>query len=337
MPVHEVAPGRFQFGAHGKKYRSRAAAEAQARAIYASGWREDQLRKRAIPLRASPKAETAYVSDLQRIMRALERAVLHIVRRELEIEAAPESRHDSLRIDAPFDGVRRRLWTLWDHMRGWVRIHVAQAFDKMAADVQIHGHKGASLIGVPVARVTGLGSVVERARAENVKLITRASQGFLDQVHQVLAKHAALPAGRGAGEERLQELEEGAVPRSLSEALQERAGVARSRAVLIARDQTTKLAGAVNMHRQTAAGVRRFRWSTSSDERVRPSHRAVDGKVFEWATGADLDDEDGTTFPGQPINCRCVAVPVIEELEAPEGEAQAEVEEPYPYAAAAEE
>lgn len=39
MPVHKVKGG-WKFGTSGKTYKSKAKAEKQAKAIYASGWRE---------------------------------------------------------------------------------------------------------------------------------------------------------------------------------------------------------------------------------------------------------------------------------------------------------
>ena len=39
MPVHKVSGG-WKWGRSGKVYETRAGAERQARAIYASGWRE---------------------------------------------------------------------------------------------------------------------------------------------------------------------------------------------------------------------------------------------------------------------------------------------------------
>ena len=54
-----------------------------------------------------------------------------------------------------------------------------------------------------------------------------------------------------------------------------------------------------------ADGGQQFMWVTQGDERVRPAHEDVDGQVFSLATG---HPELG--FPGDPPNCRCVAVPV---------------------------
>lgn len=45
MPVHKVKGG-YQFGTHGKVYPTKAQAEKQARAIYASGYKEKPTNKK---------------------------------------------------------------------------------------------------------------------------------------------------------------------------------------------------------------------------------------------------------------------------------------------------
>lgn len=40
MPIHKTKSGGWKWGNSGKVYKTRAGAERQARAIYASGWRE---------------------------------------------------------------------------------------------------------------------------------------------------------------------------------------------------------------------------------------------------------------------------------------------------------
>lgn len=42
MPVHRTPTGGWQFGTSGKVYKTKAEAETQARAIYASGYRESK-------------------------------------------------------------------------------------------------------------------------------------------------------------------------------------------------------------------------------------------------------------------------------------------------------
>lgn len=81
----------------------------------------------------------------------------------------------------------------------------------------------------------------------------------------------------------------------------------RNRAKVIARDQTTKVNSAVSQARQETLGVTKYRWRTSEDERVRDSHRRNNGKIFRW----DRPPKE-TGHPGQDIQCRCVAEPIIE-------------------------
>lgn len=81
-----------------------------------------------------------------------------------------------------------------------------------------------------------------------------------------------------------------------------------SRARLIARDQIAKTNSDLNRLRHQQAGVTSYRWATSADERVRPRHRELDGKVYKY--GEPTGAEEGLP-PGQPIACRCVAIGIV--------------------------
>jgi len=94
----------------------------------------------------------------------------------------------------------------------------------------------------------------------------------------------------------------------LASDLVERFGVSNSRAQLIARDQVLTLNSQLNRSKQQSAGIREYRWSTSRDERVRESHQDLDGQTFSW----DVGSPEG--HPGEPVNCRCTAIPIIPEL-----------------------
>ena len=96
--------------------------------------------------------------------------------------------------------------------------------------------------------------------------------------------------------------------------------VSRNRARLIARDQTNKFNGQLSQIRQKSVGVKEYRWRNANDSRVRGnpsglypkakySHWNREGKKFKW----NEPPPDG--HPGEPIQCRCWAEPVIEELE----------------------
>jgi SPP1 gp7 family putative phage head morphogenesis protein len=132
---------------------------------------------------------------------------------------------------------------------------------------------------------------------ENVSLITSVREQFLGQVEQVILR------GARAGlrhEEVARQLVGEAMDGFVS-----RLGVAESRAELIARDQTNKLYGQLTELRQTEAGVEKYVWRTAMDERVREEHQALEGETFAW------DDPPSEGHPGEPINCRCYAEPVI--------------------------
>lgn len=78
------------------------------------------------------------------------------------------------------------------------------------------------------------------------------------------------------------------------------------RAKVIARDQSSKLNSALTQQRSQNLGVEEYIWRTAGDERVRDSHRTKNGKIFRW----DNPPKD-TGHPGQDIQCRCVAQPII--------------------------
>ena len=101
-------------------------------------------------------------------------------------------------------------------------------------------------------------------------------------------------------------LQQGVRFTDISKSLQKSFGITRRRATLIARDQTTKLNSSLTRLRQEEVGIEEYIWQTSGDERVRPTHRVNDGKKFKWNTPPKV-----TGHPGNDVNCRCVAIPVI--------------------------
>lgn len=108
--------------------------------------------------------------------------------------------------------------------------------------------------------------------------------------------------------------------RSLLQQIQQIGRHTEKRAKLIARDQTSKLTATINQTRQQSIGVEEYIWRTVKDERVvgNPSgqypvgnrlhgdHFHRNGKKFRW----DSPPQDG--HPGQAIQCRCHAEPVLD-------------------------
>ena len=142
--------------------------------------------------------------------------------------------------------------------------------------------------------------------AQNVGLISSIAEQYHDRVANII--WSALREGKSTKE--------------LSEELQNAFNITRNRARLIARDQVGKLYGQLNQARQTSVGIKQFIWRTVRDDRVRDEHRALEGKRFSWAEGAN------GLFPGQDYQCRCYAEPVLEDILAPEEQRPAPPEAP---------
>jgi SPP1 gp7 family putative phage head morphogenesis protein len=101
--------------------------------------------------------------------------------------------------------------------------------------------------------------------------------------------------------------------------------VSKSRATLIARDQTLKANSDLTQLRQQRAGVQDYIWTTSRDERVRgkpggkwadteSDHWSLDGTRQSWLSPPVTNPSTGArNHPGRDFQCRCVAIPVIPE------------------------
>lgn len=107
---------------------------------------------------------------------------------------------------------------------------------------------------------------------------------------------------------------------SLTDYIQRLGGMTRRHAQFIVRDQTSKMNAALVEHQSKSLGITQYEWVTADDERVvgNPSglypkgnrkhgnHYDRNGKTFDW----NKPPFDG--HPGQAINCRCVAIDIID-------------------------
>jgi SPP1 gp7 family putative phage head morphogenesis protein len=130
--------------------------------------------------------------------------------------------------------------------------------------------------------------------SQNAQLIEKLSSDEMDRVSGIVE--------RG--------LQQGLRFTEIVEPIQKSFGISHRHARLIARDQTSKLNASLTKLRQEEVGITRYRWQTSGDERVRPTHKANDGKIFEWDKPPPI-----TGHPSHDVNCRCVAIPIFEDLD----------------------
>lgn len=153
----------------------------------------------------------------------------------------------------------------------------------------------ASLIKISISDV-----VLERERKafrkRNLRLIKRLGRSEVSELRALLVDA-----------EKTGERVEG-----VKKKIERRLEVSKSHAELLARDQILKLNGQVTGARQQQAGIRKYKWSTSRDERVRKPHKALDGKIFPWGDPPITNKEGDRNEPGGDYQCRCVAIPVLE-------------------------
>jgi SPP1 gp7 family putative phage head morphogenesis protein len=138
--------------------------------------------------------------------------------------------------------------------------------------------------------------VLQASVHENVSLIRSIPQRHLDEVEGLVMR--SVQRGRALGE--------------LSKELHKRYGVTKRRAALIARDQNNKISGALHRVRQLELGIEEAIWIHSGGgKEPRPTHVRNNGKKYSVAKGWWDPAEKKFIMPGELINCRCVARPVI--------------------------
>ncbi|KAB8035823.1 hypothetical protein GCL60_16470 [Silvanigrella paludirubra] len=76
-----------------------------------------------------------------------------------------------------------------------------------------------------------------------------------------------------------------------------------------ARDQVSGLDGLLTKILHAEIGMDNFIWSTCRDDKVRPTHRALEGKLCSWSNLPKLNGI--SVFPGSENCCRCVARPIV--------------------------
>jgi SPP1 gp7 family putative phage head morphogenesis protein len=186
-----------------------------------------------------------------------------------------------------------------DQVAGTVRGHVER-------DVQRYmpGLKNTDLF---------LGGQIAGWRRDNVGLITSMTDDMLEKIGNLLEDY------------------DGTRVEDVATSLEDTFGLTRARAELIARDQVLSLNAQMNQQAQQNAGVEEFIWSTSQDDSVRgqkeldkgqepkgQDHASLNGLKFRWDNPPVVDHATGdTALPGEPIQCRCVAIPVLEEFDEP--------------------
>lgn len=114
---------------------------------------------------------------------------------------------------------------------------------------------------------------------------------------------------------------------TLIQAIQNEFGVADNKAKFLARQETSIYMSTLRDSRYIDSNVNIYKFSTSHDQRVRESHKIMNGKICRfddntlyaeniekakknmWIKRSNIDGVE--KHPGYDYNCRCVAIPIL--------------------------
>lgn len=164
--------------------------------------------------------------------------------------------------------------------------------------------------GIDLTGMLGDGAIkgkMEQAVRENVDLITSIHTDFINDI----------------GEKVFGNLLAGGRHENLIDIIRERGNVTKSRAKLIARDQTSKLNADLTEARNVALGLDIYEWSGTGDERERNSHFVLNGMLCKYSDPTVYSDDGGKSWkkrssigafigkPGEDYQCRCLSLSYV--------------------------
>lgn len=82
-----------------------------------------------------------------------------------------------------------------------------------------------------------------------------------------------------------------------------------------ARNQLSNFNGILTKIRFQKVGVKKGKWQTSEDEKVRPCHRKRNGMIFDLNKGCYSSCDGKYLYPGTDYNCRCLLIALLDEFE----------------------
>ena len=261
-------------------------------------------RRKGRATRPSHAAEAAYRADLLELVGAIRKAVdeyllPELKRYEPQYARTPTSKdsldvRDGFALDvmAVFDQMAERFGGIDRVAARLARMAVARQAEQTDRQLSL-SLANALDISVDVTssiRALSAGPAVEAATIANANLIKSLPTQFLEKSRQLTLN--GVTSGRRYED--------------VAADIQKQLNATASRAKLIARDQMAKVNAAITEAKQSALGIEEYEWVTAGDERVRPSHRANNGKIFRWD-----DPPSATGHPGTDVACRCTARPII--------------------------
>ena len=233
------------------------------------------------PIKRSRKAEIYYKKQLNKYVRLLNKITSESIRK-YGLKGALDNLLASLVVNNQLDDLAKE--TAYKFVKMGEEIHSSE-FVKY-----IKAHTG---VDVTVTLATNK-KLIEQMRimtTANVQLIKSIGSQHFDKIQNAVSQGVL----------------QGFSNEQISKEIQRISGATKSRAIFIARDQSAKLNGTLEELEQKELGIKKYRWHSSGDGRVRESHQAKDGEIFSWSK-----PPKDTGNPGQDYNCRCIAIPLFE-------------------------
>lgn len=98
----------------------------------------------------------------------------------------------------------------------------------------------------------------------------------------------------------------------LAKLIADKFDVSMSKANFLAQQETGLLVAEYRQMRYEEVGITRYKWATSHDEKVRDSHKQLDGKIFSFDDPPVTNLKGDRNNPGEDWRCRCIAIPVLD-------------------------
>jgi len=281
-----------------------------------------KVRSKRQPRQRSPKRiEEEYQRKLKCIFNNMLNCIRENVINNLE-DLTDEAKSEKIKIDSfRYDNLTEKLTSLFKATRAAVSIDAGEK--QLTAAAQEFAEKTNSMsrknfiksvkkgIGIDLfAEEPFILDSMSMFVANNVNLITNVQNQFMSEVENIVFDGVQ----RGVRPEILKNKILARVKDK--EGFKGRFKKSITRANLIARDQVTKLNGALNKSRQETVGIKKYIWRTTRDDRVRDDHK-LEGEVFSYGKGKSESGKSkpkGSLDPGEDIQCRCYAEPFFDDL-----------------------
>jgi uncharacterized protein with gpF-like domain len=250
-------------------------------------------------VRPNAGIRAGYRRRLDDLIREMQDSYLYWLRAQFR-ETPPRMAEDATPA-AELKAALRKLGRRWQRNFDEASEKLAAWFAKSAAnrsDAALRSILKKAGFSVKFTMTPAMRDIVDATVAQNVSLVKSIASEYHTEVTGLVMRSVAV--GRDLS--------------FLTDELEKRYGITRRRASHIALHQNNMATGAMQAARYTELGIQEAIWLHSHGGKTpRKTHLANSGKRFNVAEGWYDPDPKVRRFirPGELINCRCVARPVV--------------------------